>query len=139
MTIVYYRGADALITDRAFHAWSPRHRLFPVADLYAVHVVPGAADRLAVRSVGIACSSAALALAEVVLLRTMTAAIVGVLLVVVPGAVSGFCWRLGRRDWELWAMYRGFPVRLYHSRDLQTFGQVRRALLRTLEAVPQRA
>jgi hypothetical protein len=39
-----------------------------------------------------------------------------------------------RMVWELRAMYRGRPVLLYSSSDERTFGQVRRALVRALEA-----
>jgi hypothetical protein len=40
---------------------------------------------------------------------------------------------LNRPIYELRATYRGRPVQLYASRDAQTFGQVKRALLRALE------
>lgn len=43
-------------------------------------------------------------------------------------------WRPFARTWELRALYRGSTVCLYATNDKQTFGQVRRAMIRALEA-----
>jgi hypothetical protein len=131
---VYYRGPTALITDRMFEVWCPGRQRFAIPELYDVHVVRGGADPLAVGTTRIAGTSAAVALASLPFLDTPTAWLVVGLLVVVPGTVSGACWRFNHREYQLRATYHGYLVRLYASRDLQTFGQVRRALLRATEA-----
>jgi hypothetical protein len=42
--------------------------------------------------------------------------------------------RRGQPIWELRAVYRGRPVLLYATTDVRAFGQIRRALVRALEA-----
>jgi hypothetical protein len=49
-----------------------------------------------------------------------------------PPGMGGLRWN--RTVWELRARYHGRPVLLYCSIDEQTFGQVKRALIRALEA-----
>jgi hypothetical protein len=46
----------------------------------------------------------------------------------------GTPWYRRRRVWALVAAYQGHSVRLFATPDSRTFGQVRRALLRALEA-----
>lgn len=49
-----------------------------------------------------------------------------------PGRLLGV-WRAGPRSYELWANYRGVPVRLCWTYDETSFGQIKRALLRSVE------
>jgi hypothetical protein len=49
-----------------------------------------------------------------------------------PTGLAGWWWN--RMVWELRAIYMGHPVVLYSSSNQTTFGQVRRALIRALEA-----
>jgi hypothetical protein len=137
MTIIYYRGPTALITDRTFLAWCPGRQRFAITELYDVHVVRGGADRLALSTTRVAGMSAAVALAALPFVDASTALVVLGVLVLVPGTVSGACWRFNHPEYELRATYHGRLIRLYASRDPQTFGQVRRALLRVLEAHSQ--
>ena len=39
-----------------------------------------------------------------------------------------------QQPYELWAVYRGQLVILFHTTDSRVFGQVRRALLRAIES-----
>jgi hypothetical protein len=43
-------------------------------------------------------------------------------------------WKLRPRAWQLRAVYRGYPVVLLESYNLQTFNQVVRAMRRAVEA-----
>jgi hypothetical protein len=132
--IVYYQGPMAHITDRALETWCPNRQRFAITELYDVHIVRGSADRLAVGTTRIAGSSAVVAAACWPFLHTPGAWAVAVTMVVVPGAFSGACWRLNRPELELRATYRGYRVQLFSSRDAQMFGQVRRGLMRAIEA-----
>ncbi|PTA46747.1 DUF6232 family protein [Micromonospora sp. RP3T] len=42
----------------------------------------------------------------------------------------------GSRELEMWATWRGRPVRLLHTRDALRFGQIYRAVQRAMERVP---
>ncbi|MFJ8831137.1 DUF6232 family protein [Micromonospora aurantiaca] len=42
----------------------------------------------------------------------------------------------GSREMEMWAQWRGRPVRLLHTRDAMRFGQVYRAVQRAMESLP---
>jgi Family of unknown function (DUF6232) len=132
--VTYYRGPSALITHRAFEVWYPHPRRFPIEELYDVHVVRSGAAALAVGSTRFAGASAVVAAACSPFLHTTTSWVVVLGFVVVPGVFSGACWCLSRPEYELCATYRGRPVQLYRSRDPRTFGQVKRALVRALEA-----
>ena len=48
---------------------------------------------------------------------------------------SGAWWRLNPPEYQLCATYRGHEVELYRTRDPRTFGQVKRGLIRALEAI----
>jgi Family of unknown function (DUF6232) len=134
MTIVYYRGPTALVTDRVFEVWCPGHRRYLISDLYSVQVIEGGPGSLATGSVGFVCSSSALALTAAFIVHTAAAAVACTFVIVTSAAVSGACWRLGRRELQLWGTYGGVLVQLYASLDARTFGQVRRALQRAVEA-----
>jgi hypothetical protein len=132
--VTYYRGPSALITHQAFEVWCPYRQRFAIAELYDVHVVRGGADPLAVGTSRVAGVSALVAAAGWPFLHTTTSWLVALAFVAVPGVFSGACWRLNRPEWELRATYRSYQVQLFCSRDLRTFGQVRRALTRAVEA-----
>ncbi len=51
-----------------------------------------------------------------------------------PSIVGGACWRLRPRQYELRATYRGGGVQLLRTADAPVFGQVKRVLIRVLEA-----
>ncbi|MFG2108251.1 DUF6232 family protein [Micromonospora chersina] len=42
----------------------------------------------------------------------------------------------GSREWEMWARWRGQPVRLLHTGDALRFGQIYRAVQRAMESAP---
>ncbi|MEU0550801.1 DUF6232 family protein [Micromonospora sp. NPDC005979] len=74
---------------------------------------------------------------------TVTIAIVGasVLVGLAVGPVADFLFEhldrsyaRGSRQLEIWARWRGQPVRLLHTRDALRFGQIYRAVQRAMEA-----
>jgi hypothetical protein len=132
--VTYYRGPTALITDRTIEVWYPCPLRFAIAELDDVTVVRGAPDPLAVGTTRVAGVSGVLAAVMWPFLHSPASWLVTLALVAVPVAVSGACWRLNHREWELHATYRGYRVRLFRSRDSQLFGQVRRGLMRAMEA-----
>ncbi len=132
--VTFYRGPSALITHQAFEVWCPYRQRFAIAELYDVHVVRGGPDPLAVGTTRVAGVSALVAAACLPFLHTTTSWLVALAFVAVPGVFSGACWRLYRPEYELRATYRGYQVQLYRSRDLRMFGQVKRGLIRALEA-----
>jgi hypothetical protein len=67
-------------------------------------------------------------------MQSMAVLLIGALIVLAPGVVGAACIRTRRRPWELRATYHGVDVQLYSSRDSLTFGQVKRALVRAMEA-----
>ena len=134
MVVVYYRGPTALITDRVLEVWCPDRQRFAIAELRDVHVVQGGADPLAVGPARITAVVAVLVAASWPLLRTPLAWVVAIGFLSISGIVALVCARFARREWELRASYLGYDVQLFRTRDVQVFGQVKRGLMRALEA-----
>jgi hypothetical protein len=133
--VTYYRGRAALITHDFFQRGSPGAERFRLGELRDIEVTASRAGRSA---------TSALALTNVLVIAAMsswpliedTPTWVGfaLLLAAAPGAWCGACLWRRRTVWELRAVYRGHPVVLLRTPDERTFGQVRRALVRALEA-----
>jgi hypothetical protein len=132
--VTYYRGRAVLVTHEVFETRWPITQQFRVADLHEVHVAIGDTSRATVRSFGFAGALLFAVVAGWSALHSQAAWLVAVLLVVIPGVVGGACYRRHRPLWELRASYDGTDVQLFSTTNLQTFGQVRRALVRALEA-----
>jgi hypothetical protein len=134
-TTTYYRSSEVLVTNDVFvwRAASPP-RVFRVRDLADVGVVRGAADPYRVHTVHVASGLAVVAVTAWPLVDSPALAFVGVALVGVPLAAAVATGRSRARTWELRASYAGFEVVLYGCTDHTTFGQVSRALQRSLEA-----
>lgn len=142
---VFYRGPCALITHKVFETRCPVYQSFDLCDLYLVHVVertaepPAAVSSARVGSTGVAGATAVvLALGWTEGWPTFDQPMVGlgtIALLVISVAVSGACWRVQPIELELAAVYHDQPVSLFRTTDEQTFGQVKRALLRALESV----
>jgi hypothetical protein len=67
-------------------------------------------------------------------LQSLAVLAIGALVVLAPAVIAGACIRSRRPPWELRALYRGEDVRLYSTPDALAFGQVKRALVRAIEA-----
>jgi hypothetical protein len=131
MTVVYYRGPYAHITDDVMEVWSPGRRVFRIGELDSVYVLPGAEPRWTPLRV-IPTVAVVLAVA-VALLRRYDDVLAPLLIVAVASVVGVACLGGGGVPYELWAVHRGADVRLFRCQDAQMFGQVRRALLRAME------
>lgn len=137
-----FPGPGVRITHDVVQTLTPAERIYPVDELYQPHVVRESfIDAVMASPTARVCSGAATGLSALVaaagseLLHsphtTVTATIVG--LVAAVATVRG--WRLWRRPRTLWAYYRGERVCLFVSRDRLQFAQVKRALLRALDAL----
>jgi len=130
----FYRGHTLSITSDVMEVWWPRHQRFSIEDLRDVYVFRDVASPVVVRGIG---ASAVMLVATAVswqLLRSPAVALIGVLVVLAPAVIGGACIRTRRPPWELRALYQGRDVQLFSSRDQVAFGQVKRALVRAIEA-----
>jgi hypothetical protein len=130
----YYRSDVALITHEVLEIWIPQYQRFAIRDLHDVRVVRAGPDPLVIIS---AVLTGTLAVGVAVcspFLHTPAAWSAAIAVVAIPGVLGGACWRLYPPQWELVATYRTLRVRIFATRDSRTFGQIRRALLRAMEA-----
>ncbi|HEY7174845.1 MAG TPA: DUF6232 family protein [Micromonosporaceae bacterium] len=131
---MFYRGHTLSITSDVMEVWWPRYQRFSIEDLREVYVFRDVANPVVVRGIG---ASAAMLVATAVswqFLRSPAILLIGVLVVLAPTVIGGACMRSQRPPWELRALYNGKDVQLFSSRDSLTFGQVKRALVRAIEA-----
>ncbi|MEU2986420.1 DUF6232 family protein [Micromonospora aurantiaca] len=150
--ITYYDDRSVQVTSTAVRVDG---RSYPLAELTTVWHRRG--DRswrvLAGRgAIGAALAgplvAAVLGIALAVWLQrsaAVTVAIVGVSVLVglAVGPLADFLFEhldrsyaRGSREMEMWAEWRGRPVRLLHTRDAMRFGQVYRAVQRAMESLP---
>lgn len=130
MTVVYYRGPYAHITQDLLEVWSSEHQVYLISELRAVHVVPGSPGRRAATPLLPAATVLAAVALPVVRAPVSLMALVVVLAV---AATVAACLRQGGQPYELYASHRGRWVRLFQCADEQMFGQVKRALARAME------
>ncbi|OLB76558.1 MAG: hypothetical protein AUI14_18485 [Actinobacteria bacterium 13_2_20CM_2_71_6] len=117
-----------------FEVSLPYPRYYAIRELHNVHVVRGSRDLL---TIIMACLAAVLGVGLAVtlpFLHSSRAWLAALVVVVAPALVGGACWRLKPPQYELHATYQGRLVQLFRTTDAQTFGQVKRALMRAIEA-----
>lgn len=131
---VFYRGPTLLITSHVVEVWSPQYQQFAVADLCEVYAYRDVADPVVFRGVGVSTVILVAAVATWQLVPSIAWLLVGILVVLTPGVAGAACLRTRRPAWELRASHRGVDVQLFSTRDALTFGQVKRALVRAIEA-----
>jgi hypothetical protein len=131
---VYYRGPAGLVTDRALEVWAPVYHRYAVSELRELTVVRGGSGRLAIGTVRVAATCTAVALLAAPFVSGPVAWLLVGSFLLVPGLVTAACWRFNRPVYALHAVYHGAPVRIFETRDTRLFGQVRRGLLRAVEA-----
>jgi hypothetical protein len=127
---VYYRGPCAHITRDFLEVWSPRHQVYPINELEAVHVVHGSPGRR--KATLLLPAAAGLAAVALPLVHAPASLLALVVLLAVASTVAA-CLRHAGEPYELYATHRGRWVRLFQCPDAQTFGQVKRALARAME------
>jgi hypothetical protein len=133
--VTYYQGHTIRITHEVIEVWWPDYRRFAIADLHEVYVCRGDADPAAIRSIGAACVAVVVFVGSWSVLHSIGALVVGVLLSAAAVAYGSSAFRLYPTPFELRATYRGDHVRIWYTRDALTFGQVKRALVRAMEAL----
>ncbi|WP_406036992.1 DUF6232 family protein [Micromonospora sp. NBC_00898] len=150
--ITYYDDRSVQVTSTAVRVDG---RTFPLAELTMVWHRRGSRSWrvLAGRgAIGAALAgplvAALLGIGLAVLLHrspTVTVAIVGVSVLVGLGVgpLADFLFEhldrsyaRGARQWEMWARWRGQPVRLLRTGDALRFGQIYRAVQRAMESAP---
>jgi hypothetical protein len=130
---VFYRSRDLVISENEFVAFSASER-FSLSDLSEFHVVRGDPDPQR-RTVSHAVAGVMiLAVAIGPLIDTPTAWAVAALALIGSMGYGGMSIFARRPRWQLNARHHGIDVCLFSSTDQQTFGQVRRGLLRALES-----
>lgn len=142
---VFYRGPCVRITHEVFETRCPRYRSYCIADLRAVAVLeltadpPPAVASARVGSTGMAGAVAvAIAIGQTEGWEATHASptMLGLIVLLIASLVtSGACWLVRPVEQELVAEYHGVPVSLFRTADPRAFGQVRRALLRAIEAL----
>jgi hypothetical protein len=135
---VLYDGPYGRITHEVVALYGPGRRSYAVRELARIYVVPGTATRR--RSAVRVCFGGASGMAVVVITLNraidtprVLAFVVALAVLVFSAVAFGASWCLRVTPHELWAEYRGDLVCLFRTTDEQTFGQVKRALLRARE------
>ena len=131
-TRTYYRGPDAVVTDKLFVWRTTPTRGFVVRDLRNVQLIRSR-DGVGPYAAPIAAGTVVLAATLWTMFDAPAVYALGALAVVGPAGVAiGI--RMRPRRWELHATYRGARVVLYASADARIFNQVVRGLRRAVEA-----
>jgi hypothetical protein len=130
---VFYRSRDLVISENEFVTFSASER-FSLSDLSSVHIVRGAPDpqRRAVSHAVAGVMIVAVVIGPI--LDSPTAWAVAALALIGSAGYGGMSIFARRPRWQLNARHHGIDVCLFSTTDQQTFGQVRRGLLRALEA-----
>jgi hypothetical protein len=129
----YYRGTDAVVTDRLFVWRTTPTTGYVINDLRNVGLVRADADRLRPYTTHVVVLTVILGAAAWTVSQTPAAYFLGFLAVAFPTVFVVAAIRTRPRRWELRANYRGHEVILYASEDVTRFNQVTRALRRAVE------
>ena len=130
MTVVYYRGPCAHITQDLLEVWTPRHQIYLITELEAVHVIPGSPGRRAAPPI---LPAATVLVALALPFVHAPAGLLALVALLALASTVAACLRHAGQPYELYATHRGRRVRLFQCPDAQTFGQVKRALARAME------
>jgi uncharacterized membrane protein len=129
----YYRGPDAVVTDRLFVWRTTPTRGYVVRDLRNVGLVRREISGISHSLLPVTGGALVVLVTAWALLEppvaTVTSLVAAVALVIVSTAGR----RMRPRRWELRATYRGREVVVYASSDVRVFNQVTRALRRSVE------
>ncbi|MFI5494376.1 DUF6232 family protein [Actinoplanes sp. NPDC051859] len=129
----YYRGPDAVVTEKYFVWRAVSDKVFVIAELRDIELVrgrPGSSgpvEALVAMAAVVTLTGAGWTLGGVVV-----ALLAGSLASVLAGSVAATR-RRGTRLWYLQAHLRGERVTIYSAADARVFNQVARALRRAVE------
>ena len=130
----YYRGPEALVTDRQFVRLGSAPVMFELSDLHNVFIV--GAERRLVSPLVVAGGGLVVSVLSVVVAASIGDAAFWVVAAMLSVVALGFTWQAVRRPppcWELRATYRGTEVTIFSTPDARVFHQVARALRRAIE------
>lgn len=128
----YYRGPDAVVTDRLFVWHTTSTQGFVIRELQNVRLVQAETERPRPYTAHLVGGVLILSAAGWTLLKYPAVYALVLLAIAIP-AVFAASWRTRPRRWEMRATYRGRRVVLYASADSRVFNQVTRALRRSVE------
>jgi hypothetical protein len=130
---VFYRSRELVISHEEFTAlFSPER--YALTDLHGIHVIRGHPDARHHMATATVAGVLALAVAAGPLMDSPAAWVVTALALLCSVGVGGVSLFARRPRWQLCANYQGVDVCIYSTTDALTFGQVRRGLIRALEA-----
>lgn len=130
---VFYQSRELVISENEFVTLFASER-FALGDLRGIHIVRGDPDRRSRPAAHAFAGAMIIAVAIGPLLDSPAAWAVAALALVGSAGVGGVSIFARRPRWQLHAEHQGIEVCLYSTTDERTFGQVRRGLLRALEA-----
>jgi hypothetical protein len=138
---VYYVGRTARVTDSYIESACPAYQSFPIDQLTYVHTVRqlaivamAASVPVQVCSVGASGLGVLVALTGWPLLNLPMVTAIGAIVLAMAVALASASARARRVPLEIRAVYRGRLVCLFRTTDRLVLGQVRRALLRAMDA-----
>ena len=130
---VFYRSSDLVISENEFVTLFAPER-FALGDLREIHIVRGAPDPQRRPAKHAVAGAMILAVAIGPLVDSPAAWAVAALALLGSAGFGGAS-IFGRRPrWQLNAQHQGIQLCLYSTTDARTFGQVKRGLVRALEA-----
>jgi uncharacterized protein DUF6232 len=135
--VTYYQGHALMITHEVVEVWWPTHRRYAVGALHGPYVSRGPSAPAPVRTVSIVALAFGAVAAMLPIVTPIPVWAVGVFAVVALAGIGGIGLRPAPVSWELRAIHAGSDICLYQSTDTLVFGQVKRALVRALEARAQ--
>lgn len=146
---IFYRGRCVRITHEVMEVWCPTYQRFAIRELRWVYVIaqpvapPAAVSAVRTGSTGLAGATAVVASLGWAegwrALESPVPALIIVVLLITAFAAGGACWSIRPVERTLIAGYHGRQVCLYRSRDPREFGQVQRALTRSIEQQSDRS
>jgi hypothetical protein len=130
---IFYRSRELVINEQEFVPLLSTNR-FALHDLRSIHVVRGEPDPLRMAGTPAAAGLLAIIVGVGPLFDSPAAWALAAVALVGTASFGGLTIRARRPRWQLHAQHQGVEVCLYSTTDAQTFGQVRRGLVRALEA-----
>lgn len=130
---VHYRSHELIINNEAIVELLSAQR-FNLADLRRIRVVRRDADRSRRTTTNAVAGLLVLVAAASFFLDSPMGWATTALAIVASVGMGGASHLLKRARWQLQAVYRGADICLYSTTDERAFGQVRRGLIRALEA-----